>query len=150
MIRIGFRVPAPPEGPPPGFPGDCLFWVAAAISNVLRVVETTAKAHAPVRTGRLRDSIRAYLAGPLDGVLEASAPHAAYLHFGTGVHGPKGRPYPIRPRRGKALFWPGAAHPVKAVLHTGIKPRDFLRRAVNDALIAGAFIEGLDSWRFSS
>jgi phage gpG-like protein len=34
----------------------------------------------------------------------------------------------IRPRNGKALWWPGAAHPVKSVNHPGSKmpPRPFL------------------------
>ena len=38
---------------------------------------------------------------------------------------------PIRPRRKKALFWPGADHPVKAVYnHPGIKPNPYWDRGL--------------------
>jgi hypothetical protein len=93
-------------------------------------VEADAKRRAPLRTGRLRDSIRAYLAGTGRGVIEATAPYANYLHEGTGIYGPSGRPIVIEPRAKRALHWPGAAHPVRRVRQRGIRPRDFLRLAV--------------------
>lgn len=34
-------------------------------------------------------------------------------------------PYTIRPRRKRALFWAGAAHPVRVVRHPGLKAQDF-------------------------
>lgn len=38
--------------------------------------------------------------------------------------GTKG-PYPIAPRRKRALFWKGAAHPVRRVTHPGLKAQHF-------------------------
>ncbi len=46
--------------------------------------------------------------------------YAIYIETGTD-------PYEIRPVKAKALFWPGAAHPVKVVHHPGIKAQPFLR-----------------------
>ncbi len=46
-----------------------------------------------------------------------------WLEVGTGLHGPYKQAFIIRPTEKKALFWPGAAHPVKAVLHPGMEPR---------------------------
>lgn len=34
-------------------------------------------------------------------------------------------PYVIRPRRKRALFWPGVAHPVRRVVHPGLKAQHF-------------------------
>lgn len=34
-------------------------------------------------------------------------------------------PHTIRPRRKRALFWKGAAHPVRVVRHPGTPPQDF-------------------------
>ncbi|WP_448579257.1 phage virion morphogenesis protein, partial [Thermosphaera sp.] len=45
-------------------------------------------------------------------------PYAAYHQFGT-------RPYMIRPRSKRALFWPGAAHPVRHARHPGLPARPF-------------------------
>ncbi|MBU4460302.1 MAG: phage virion morphogenesis protein [Verrucomicrobia bacterium] len=45
-------------------------------------------------------------------------PYAAAHQFGTG-------PYTIRPRGKRALYWPGAGHPVGIVHHPGLPPRPF-------------------------
>lgn len=45
-------------------------------------------------------------------------PYAAAHQFGT-------RPYTIRPKGKRALYWPGAAHPVRLVRHPGLPPRPF-------------------------
>ncbi len=50
--------------------------------------------------------------------------YAIYIETGTD-------PYVIRPVKAKALFWPGAAHPVKVVHHPGIKAHPFLRPAAD-------------------
>lgn len=46
---------------------------------------------------------------------------AAWHHFGTGTHGPKGKPYVIKPINKKALAFAG--HVVKRVNHPGIPAR---------------------------
>ena len=50
--------------------------------------------------------------------VETDRPYAPYHQFGT-------RPYEIVARLKKALFWPGAAHPVKSVHHPGLPARPF-------------------------
>lgn len=44
--------------------------------------------------------------------------------FGYQDRGTKG-PYTITPRRKRALYWAGAAHPVKRVRHPGLKAQKF-------------------------
>jgi len=70
--------------------------------------------------------------------------YAAIHQFGGGT-----RPHTIRPRDRKALYWPGAKHPVKSVRHPGSKipARPFLviqdedwteiKAAVTDYLTGG-------------
>lgn len=130
MVRLEFDIPDYAGGLALGIGGGLGRRVALALASAhARAVEGEAKRRAPVRTGRLRNSIRAYLSGAGRGVLEATAPYARYLHEGTGIYGPARKPIVIEPRGKKALWWPGAAHPVRVVRQAGIKPRDFLRLA---------------------
>ena len=71
-----------------------------------------------VDSGRLRNSV-GYLAGHDRVEVGTGVVYASFHQFGTG-------PYTIRPRRKKALYWPGAAHPVKQVNHPGLPARPFL------------------------
>lgn len=73
-------------------------------------------------TGRLRNSIQQRAQG--DGVLVGTNVQYAAIH----QYGGKTRPTVIKPRRKQALFWPGAAHPVKSVNHPGsdVPARPFL------------------------
>src|SRR5229473_2627633 len=64
--------------------------------------------------------------------------YAPYVVLGTRAH-------QILPRSKQALFWPGAAHPVRSVNHPGTKPNPFMTDAlqavrwrVEAALIAAA------------
>ncbi len=82
------------------------------------------QAAAPTRTGRLRDSIVVRVDG--DGRRFFGAPYAAFVVGGT-------KPHLILPRTRRALFWPGARHPVRQVRHPGTKPNDFPTRAVEHA-----------------
>ena len=52
-----------------------------------------------------------------------------YVRYGTGVYGPRGER--IRPTTKKALFWPGADHPVPSV--AGMRPNDFVQPALDNA-----------------
>jgi phage gpG-like protein len=47
--------------------------------------------------------------------------YAPYHQNGT-------RPYTIKPKAKRALFWSGAEHPVGLVHHPGLKPRPFVPR----------------------
>ncbi|MCS6770368.1 MAG: HK97 gp10 family phage protein [Candidatus Caldarchaeum sp.] len=48
-----------------------------------------ARQNAPVRTGRLRQSIEARKTAPLQHVVEASAPYAGYVEHGTSKTPPR-------------------------------------------------------------
>lgn len=52
--------------------------------------------------------------------------YGPYLETGTGIHGPKEEPYKIVPKDKKALFWVGAPHPVKKVLHPGMRAQPII------------------------
>lgn len=56
--------------------------------------------------------------------ISATAPYARFVHDGTPAH-------TIRPRAKKALFWPGAAHPMRAVEHPGYKGNPFMTNALD-------------------
>lgn len=77
----------------------------------------------PVRTGALRETLQLAF-GALWGAIRPTRYYAIYVHEGT-------RPHDIYPKSGKALFWPGAAHPVSVVHHPGSKANPFLQTALN-------------------
>lgn len=75
--------------------------------------------------------------------------YGQYLEEGTGIYGPHKEPFIIKPKTKKALFWPGATHPVKAVLHSGMKPRAIVGPTF-DAHIAQIKRSVLDYWEGDS
>lgn len=81
-------------------------------------------------SGHLRGSIRYQVTGNTL-LVGTDVPYARIHHAGgkTAAH-------IIRPKQGKALFWPGAGHPVKAVRHPGsdMPARPFLGIGRTDAL----------------
>jgi hypothetical protein len=83
----------------------------------------TTKGIVPWRTGFLTQSFRAEIT---TGLLRwfPTASYAPYVEFGT-------RPHTILPVEKKALYWPGAAHPVHRVNHPGTKPNAFMERIVS-------------------
>lgn len=82
----------------------------------------TIKGVVPWRTGFLVQSFRAELT---PGMLRwfPTASYAPFVEFGT-------KPHTIVPKDKKALFWPGASHPVSKVNHPGTRPDDFMGRIV--------------------
>lgn len=103
-------------------------WQAAASEWAGRVeplVEEALRAAAPVRTGELRKSVRGERAvGSASATLTfAAVDYARFVIDGTA-------PHEIRPRNKKALFWPGAEHPVGLVHHPGTRANDFVARAL--------------------
>src|SRR3954468_8897955 len=85
----------------------------------------TVKGVVPWRTGFLTQSFRAELT---TGILRwfPTASYAPYVEFGT-------KPHVILPKDKKALYWPGAAHPVRRVNHPGSKPNAFMERIISTA-----------------
>lgn len=94
-------------------------------------VQSMAKGLCPVRSGRLRSSIRWRIErdarGPV-GIVGTDVEYAYWVHEGTG-------PHPIEARDALALYWEGAEHPVVSVNHPGTRPRPFLRDSLRAALL---------------
>lgn len=96
----------------------------------LLLIESYAVEVAPHATGNLVNAITIEQTDSGGKVfVSGAAPYGVYVHEGTGIWGPKKkRIYPVNK---KALFWPGAAHPVASV--AGQKPDPFMDRAADRA-----------------
>jgi len=98
----------------------------------------TTKETVPFRTGFLVQSFRAEMT---TGMLRwfPTASYAPFVEFGT-------KPHTITARNAKALFWPGAEHPVRSVHHPGTKANQFMERIVSyaQADISDTFTTALD------
>jgi hypothetical protein len=94
---------------------------ALAASQAILAKYTT-KSTVPWRTGFLTQSFRAELTA---GILRwfPTASYASYVEFGT-------KPHVITAKNAKALYWPGALHPVKSVNHPGTQANPFMERIV--------------------
>ncbi len=92
-------------------------------------MEAEARGGAPWadRTGHARQGLHAGVERQANGIwllwLAHSQQYGLWLEKGTGIHGPAGRMFAIKPKFKKALFWPGAKHPVKSVVSPGMAPR---------------------------
>ena len=100
-----------------------------AMDRIMAKCIKEAKGDVPVKTSTLQGSIRmkpTRLQGnDLVGEWGSyNVKYAIYIETGTD-------PYVIRPKTAKALFWPGATHPVKIVHHPGIRAQPFLRPAAD-------------------
>jgi hypothetical protein len=92
-------------------------------------VAREAKGIAPVKTGALVASIQggaisgSFIGGSLEGQVNALAPYAAFVNYGT-------RPHVIEPISRKALRFPNSRGPgfafAKRVMHPGTKAQPFL------------------------
>lgn len=100
-------------------------------------VQAQAMAYAPVRTGALRDSITVRFDGANSATIAPGVPYGPYQEFGTGTQGefPSGY-YEIRPRNAAALSFvvDGKRVVTRRVKHPGVKPRRYMRRAVEKVL----------------
>lgn len=113
-----------------GLEDDVHAAVKEGLLNLVEELDARAASEAPVRSSNLVNSLTSYLTdNGYTGVIKATAPYAEHVHEGTGVYGPNGRPIVIAPTNKKALFWPGAAHPVKKVVQQGVRPNPFFDRA---------------------
>jgi HK97 gp10 family phage protein len=97
--------------------------LAVATLKAATVVTAAAKREAPVAKGRLRRSIAYQVAGDARYVVAPHTDYAVPVHEGS-------KAYDIRPRGKKALFWKGAAHPVKVVHQPARTANKFMTRAV--------------------
>jgi HK97 gp10 family phage protein len=94
-------------------------------------VQNRARQLCPVDTGRLRSSIVHHVDGSarVSGVtVGTNVSYAADVEYGTA-------PHVILPKNKKALYWPGASHPVSKVNHPGTRAQPFMRPALELAPI---------------
>lgn len=92
-------------------------------------VHGKARTLCPVKTGRLRSSIRWSIATEpkgLVGVVGSDVNYVIWVHEPTKAH-------VIKPKTKKALFWKGAEHPVRGVNHPGTRGKPFLTDALKAA-----------------
>lgn len=118
-------------------PAKTIELVKNAVYASANSIRTDAKSFAPHKTGALQDSI--HVEGPTatPGNISASVgtdlKYAPYQEYGTGVYseypGASHEPIVITAKNKKALFWPGASHPVKSVTIQGIKPKLYMKQA---------------------
>lgn len=97
--------------------------MSVAVRKVLFIIQGAATKRANVKTGRLRASAYSVFSG-LKGETGFKANYAAAVHDGS-------KPHVIEARFKKALFWDGAANPVRRVFHPGYKGNPFLSDAVD-------------------
>lgn len=111
----------------------------AGMISLTSSVESRARKDAPVRTANLANTGTSSVnADGSVGTVSFTAPYAEYVHEGTGLYGP--RRQKIVPKSKKALYWPGAAHPVRAVI--GMKGRPFLGRAAEELDLTALYTDG--------
>lgn len=107
-----------------------------------------AKQAAPRKTANLHRNIVAGALSEDDATVRARTGYAKYLEFGTGLYGPNGRAFEIKPRFKKALAWPttrsasrlsgaptkaargGRLFPVTGRISGGATPRSLRIRAI--------------------
>jgi hypothetical protein len=98
--------------------------IALLVAERLRELATR-QGIIPFWRGDLRKSIYAKLIGPGTAAVGSNLPYARAVHDGRPA-------VTIRPKRKKALFWRGAAHPVKKVVQPPRKGKPFFRWAMAD------------------
>ncbi len=115
--------------------------LVAGLRAALRVYRDGVLMTMPTRrSGRLRRSLRTSVKVNLGakevrgrvsvGMRKTKKDSAFYAYFierGTGIYGPKGKPYVVRARPGSALKTPSG--PRASVTITGIRPRQFVKEA---------------------
>lgn len=105
--------------------GDALAGRAlvTSLQSAALLVQNDAARRAPVKTGNLRRSLHTEVLSSAPGyaavAVGTNLRYARFVEFGTRAH-------TIYPRNGKALFWPGARHPVRSVRHPGTPARPYL------------------------
>ncbi|MBD9700648.1 HK97 gp10 family phage protein [Streptomyces sp. ID01-12c] len=102
--------------------------VDAAINDWLEdtigdAILSDARDYVRKRSGRLHDSLRREVRDKVLRVGSLDCNYATDVELGTAAH-------VITPRNKKALYWPGADHPVARVNHPGTAPMPYLRPAL--------------------
>lgn len=94
-----------------------------AMESTVRSGETMAAQKAPVKSGRLKNSLDTRKIDDSTWAIVSPVKYSSAVEFGT-------EPRVITPDDAEALYWPGAEHPVKKVQHPGTEPQPFMRPAL--------------------
>lgn len=114
---------------------------AVVASSLILAKNTTART-VPVRTGFLLQSFGSVIS-PLTAIWGPDrayrTSYSRFVEFGT-------KPHVIVPKDKKALYWPGAAHPVRRVNHPGSRANPYMERIldVSTEEIQETFAKALD------
>ena len=100
----------------------------AAADRSLTRLQKRERQEMPRRSGKMASSVQKRIEG-MGGRVGPRIFYAPYVHDGT-------KPHTILPRNKKALWWPGAAHPVRRVQHPGTKPNPFVERTLKGEKVA--------------
>lgn len=143
MINLTVKITPNPEQ----FMGSLISdWIAArraGMVNLVFVAEAKSVKEAPVRKGNLARSRTTDVAPDgLKGSVRFTAPYAEPVYRGTGLFGPYKKR--IVPTTKKALFWPGAKHPVRSI--AGMKANPWIDRALAGLNVQKEFDLGIGNY----
>lgn len=93
------------------------------LNDIAQDVFNNMRATCPVDTGELLNDLACEVDGLDARIGAASVEHAIYVEEGTA-------PHVIEAHGNGALYWAGAAHPVKRVNHPGTAATHFMKRAL--------------------
>lgn len=99
-----------------------------ALDDAMQALMAAVHDQVPIMTGNLKASHTIDEPSPLERRLypdEVRAPYAESVILGSG-------PHDIYPTSARALWWPGAPHPVAVVHHPGNRPNPYLEYAAMD------------------
>lgn len=106
--------------------------VREVVDEVTTATTNEARRRCPVDDGPLRASLRQEVdvrGNLVVGVVYSPLEYAAYVHIGTGIYGPEGRP--IRPVRARVLTWQPRGGPRQFAREVkGQRPNPFLLEAL--------------------
>ena len=111
---------------------------ADIIQQSAQRIQSTAQSLAPIKSGRLRQSISIRYPEPLKAIVGPQVEYGKYQEFGTGTRGEfPTKPYEIRPKGGRKFLSftvNGKKVVVRRVTHPGVPPRPFMRPAIEQVL----------------
>jgi len=97
-----------------------------AIKYTATEVWGNVRKEAPVDHGRLAGSFQLDQVDDLSYRIWSGVEYALAVHEGT-------KPHVIEPKNKKALYWDGARHPVRRVMHPGTQANPYADRAIEQA-----------------
>jgi hypothetical protein len=103
---------------------DVLVKVTLQIAEKLREIATR-QGRVPFKTGWMRKAHRTERAGQVGARMTVDTPYARAVHDGRPA-------LVILPRKGKALFWKGAQHPVRRVSQPARRGRPWITQSIQD------------------